>query len=195
MKIKQFEVPGLAQYSYVLSSEGEAIVIDPMRDFDRYTDYAHEQDLVIKYVTETHIHADFASGAFALAEAVGAELALSSYDQEPYRYSMEHHALQDHDLLRVGKLCLAALHTPGHTPEHLSFVLFDEKRDASQPLALFTGDFLFVGSLGRRTCWARRRSRRSLTNCTAACMNASHPCPTACRSTRVTALVRSVVRA
>ncbi len=149
MKIKQFEVAGLAQYSYVLSSEGEAIVIDPMRDFDRYTEYAQEQGLTIKFVTETHIHADFASGALALAEASGAELALSSYDQEPYRYSMEHQALRDGDVLRVGKLRLAALHTPGHTPEHLSFVLFDEERDASEPVALFSGDFLFVGSLGR----------------------------------------------
>jgi len=149
MKIRQFEVAGLAQYSYVLSSEGEAIVIDPMRDFDRYTEYAHEQGLAIRYVTETHIHADFASGALALAEATGADLALSSYDQQPYRYSMEHYALRDGDALRMGKLRLTALHTPGHTPEHLSFVLFDEERDASQPLALFSGDFLFVGSLGR----------------------------------------------
>ena len=149
MRIKQFEVPGLAQYSYVLSSEGQAIVIDPMRDFDRYTDYAAEQGVSIKYVTETHIHADFVSGALALAAASGAELALSSYDQEPYCYSMEHHALRDGDALKIGKLRLVALHTPGHTPEHLSFVLFDEERDASQPLALFSGDFLFVGSLGR----------------------------------------------
>ena len=108
MKIKQFEVAGLAQYSYVLSSEGEAIVIDPMRDFDRYTAYAQEQGLTIKIVTETHIHADFASGALALAEASGAELALSSYDQEPYRYSMQRQALRDGDVLRVGKLRLAA---------------------------------------------------------------------------------------
>ncbi len=149
MMIKQFEVAGLAQYSYVLSSEGEAVVIDPMRDFDRYTEYVAEQGLAIKYVTETHIHADFASGALALAEATGAELALSSYDQEPYCYSMEHHALRDGDVLQIGKLLLVALHTPGHTPEHLSFVLFDQERDASQPLALFSGDFLFVGSLGR----------------------------------------------
>lgn len=149
MKIKQFEVAGLAQYSYVLSSEGEAIVIDPMRDFDRYTRYAEEQALAIRYVTETHVHADFVSGAKALAEATGAELALSSYDAEPYRYSMQHRALGDGDELRIGKLRLAALHTPGHTPEHLSFVLFDQQRVASQPLALFSGDFLFVGSVGR----------------------------------------------
>ena len=148
MKIKQFEVAGLAQYSYVLSSEGEAIVIDPMRDYDRYTAYAQAEGLTLKFVTETHIHADFASGALALADAAGAELAVSSYDQDPYCYSMEHHALRDGDVLRVGKLRLVALHTPGHTPEHLSFVLFDEERDASEPVALFSGDFLFVGSVG-----------------------------------------------
>jgi hydroxyacylglutathione hydrolase len=149
MKIEQFEVPGLAQYSYVVSSEGQAIVIDPMRDFDRYTQYAEAQGLAIKYVTETHIHADLASGALALAEATGAELALSSHDQEPYSYSMAHRAMRDGDAMRVGKLRLVALHTPGHTPEHLSFVLYDEDRNATQPLALFSGDFLFVGSLGR----------------------------------------------
>ena len=149
MKIKQFEVPGLAQFSYVISSGGEAVVIDPMRDVDRYTDYAKEQGVTITYVTETHIHADFASGALALAEVTGAQLVLSAYDQAPYRYTMFHHALQNGDALQIGRARLVALHTPGHTPEHLSFVLFDQERDASQPLALFTGDFLFVGSLGR----------------------------------------------
>jgi hydroxyacylglutathione hydrolase len=149
MKIEQFYVAGLAQYSYVVSSEGEAVVIDPMRDFDRYTEYAAENKLTLKYVTETHIHADFASGALALAKATGAELALSGYDQNPYRYSMQHRGLHDGDVLQIGKLRLVTLHTPGHTPEHLSFVLFDEKRNSSQPLAVFSGDFLFVGSLGR----------------------------------------------
>ena len=149
MTIKQFEVAGLAQYSYVVSSEGDAVVIDPMRDFDRYTEYAAERGLTIRYVTETHIHADFASGALALAEATGAELTLSGYDEKPYLYSMEHRCLRDGNALQIGKLRLLALHTPGHTPEHLSFVLFDEERNASQPLALFSGDFLFVGSLGR----------------------------------------------
>ena len=149
MRIKQFEVPGLAQYSYILSSGGEAIVIDPMRDFDRYTDYAREQNLAIRYVTETHIHADFASGAAALAEATGAELALSSYDEAPFLYTMHHVALRHGDELRIGTLRLTAWHTPGHTPEHLSFVLFDDDRKSSEPVALFSGDFLFVGSLGR----------------------------------------------
>jgi hydroxyacylglutathione hydrolase len=150
MKIKQFEVPGLAQYSYVLSSAGEAIVIDPMRDFDRYITYASQQDLTIKFVTETHIHADFASGSIALAEAVQAELALSGYDAgEHYRYTMKHRELRDSDGIEAGSIKLVALHTPGHTPEHLSFVLFDMERSATEPVAIFTGDFLFVGSLGR----------------------------------------------
>ena len=149
MKIKQFEVAGLAQYSYVVSSEGKAVVIDPIRDFDMYTRYASEQGLEITYVTETHIHADFASGAGALADATGAELTLSSYTQHPYRYSMPHHALRDGDELKIGQVRLVALHTPGHTPEHLSFVLYDGERNANQALAIFSGDFLFVGSLGR----------------------------------------------
>lgn len=150
MKIKQFEVPGLAQYSYVLSSAGEAIVIDPMRDFDRYTAYASQQDLTIKFVTETHIHADFASGSTALAEAVQADLALSAYDaEEQYRYTMKHRELRDGDAIEVGSIKLIALHTPGHTPEHLSFVLFDKERSETEAVAIFTGDFLFVGSLGR----------------------------------------------
>ena len=160
MKIKQFEVPGLAQFSYVISSGGEAVVIDPMRDVDRYTDYAKEQGVAITYVTETHIHADFASGALALAEVTGARLALSAYDQAPYRYTMSHHALHNGDALQIGNARLVALHTPGHTPEHLSFVLFDQERDASQPLALFTGDFLFVGSLGRPDLLGEQAKRK-----------------------------------
>src|SRR5579875_421477 len=150
MKIKQFEIPGLSQYSYVVSSGNEAIVIDPIRDFDRYLHYAAEQDLSIRYVTETHIHADFASGAKPLAVAAGAELMLSGHDQgEHYRYSMNKTELHDGDVLQVGEVHLMALHTPGHTPEHLSFVLFEDERSSSEPVALFSGDFLFVGSLGR----------------------------------------------
>ena len=150
MKIRQFEIPGLSQYSYLVSSGSDGIVIDPMRDFDRYLNYAAEQDLTIRYVTETHIHADFASGAHSLAKAAGAELVLSGHDQgERYSYSMNHKRLHDGDELQVGQARLKALHTPGHTPEHLSFVLFDDERNSSEPLALFSGDFLFVGSFGR----------------------------------------------
>jgi hydroxyacylglutathione hydrolase len=154
MNIERFEVPGLAQYSYVVSDAGHAVVIDPIRDIDRYLDYADAQALRITHVLETHIHADFASGAIALAETTGAptgaQLALSACDRgERFQYAMPHRALADGDAVTLGKLRLQALHTPGHTPEHLSFLLFDLSRSATEPLALFSGDFLFVGSLGR----------------------------------------------
>jgi hydroxyacylglutathione hydrolase len=150
MNIQMFEVPGLAQYSYILSSDGKAAVIDPIRDIDRYLAYATEFNLTITHIFETHIHADFASGAKALAEIAGAQLALSAYDQnERYQYSMPHQALRDGDIVEIGALRVHALHTPGHTPEHLSFLVFDTGRSALRPVCLFTGDFLFVGSLGR----------------------------------------------
>jgi hydroxyacylglutathione hydrolase len=150
MKIERFEVSGLAQYSYVVSNNGCAAVIDAIRDIDRYMDYAASQDLTIEHVLETHIHADFAAGSVALAEAAGAELAVSAYDEgEQYQYAMPHRALRDGDSIQIGGMMLKALHTPGHTPEHVSFVLFDTDRSSAEAVALFSGDFLFVGSLGR----------------------------------------------
>lgn len=150
MTIDRFEIPGLAQYSYIISSEGRSIVIDPIRDADRYVRFLEQRDLTLSCILETHIHADFASGAKALAEATGAELALSAYDQgEYYRYGMPHRSLRTGDNVQVGTVRLEVLHTPGHTPEHLSFVLYDSKRSETEPIALFSGDFLFVGSVGR----------------------------------------------
>ena len=150
MKIDRFEIPGLAQYGYIVSSEGKAALIDPMRDTARYTRYLAAENLTLTTILETHIHADFASGAKALAEETGAELALSSHDEgQLYRYQMPHRPLRTGDAIEIGTIRLEALHTPGHTPEHLSFLLFDTKRSTSEPLALFSGDFLFVGSLGR----------------------------------------------
>jgi hydroxyacylglutathione hydrolase len=150
MTIKQFEVPGLAQYSYIVSSKGQAVVIDAMRDIDPYLSYAREHGLIITHVTETHIHADFAAGSKALAEAVNAELTLSSYDHdELYQYTMPRCELKNGDTITAGRLQLQVLHTPGHTPEHLSFLLFDLDRSTTEPTAIFTGDFLFLGSLGR----------------------------------------------
>ena len=146
MKIERFEVEGLAQYSYVVSDEGEAVVIDAIRDVDRYVQYAKTQGLKIVAVVETHIHADFAAGSLELADRTGAELALSGYDRgERLEYAMAHRALRDGDALQVGRGRLMAMHTPGHTPEHLSFLLYD----GNEPVAMFSGDFLFVGSLGR----------------------------------------------
>jgi hydroxyacylglutathione hydrolase len=150
VKIERFEIPGLAQYSYVISDAGKAVVIDAIRDVDRYVAYASRLGLKITHILETHIHADFAAGSAALAEITGAELALSGYDAgERFVYAMPHRALKDGDSVAVGRLRLDALHTPGHTPEHVSFLLFDLDRSTAEPLALFSGDFLFAGSLGR----------------------------------------------
>jgi hydroxyacylglutathione hydrolase len=147
MKIERFEVAGLAQYSYVISDGGEAVVIDPMRDIERYVAYAEREKLLVTAVVETHIHADFAAGSMALVQATGAELALSGYDStERYVYSMRHRRLMDGDTVKVGSVRLQALFTPGHTPEHLSYLL----RGADGELkGMFSGDFLFAGALGR----------------------------------------------
>lgn len=150
MKIERFEVAGLAQYSYVISDGGRAAVIDAIRDVERYVEYAAKEGLTITHVLETHIHADFAAGSTALVAATGAELCLSAYDEgEHFESAMPHRELRDGELIGVGNLFLEALHTPGHTPEHLSFVLYDTTRSATEAMAIFTGDFLFVGSLGR----------------------------------------------
>ena len=150
MKIRRFEVPGLAQYSYVVSAGGRAAVIDAMRDVEPYLDYIWQEDLTLTHILETHIHADFAAGSTALAAATGAKLVLSGHDEgEHYQYSMPHEPLVDGDTIEIGTVRLKALHTPGHTPEHLSFVAFDTQRSFTEPSAVFSGDFLFVGSLGR----------------------------------------------
>jgi hydroxyacylglutathione hydrolase len=150
MKIKRFEVPGLAQYSYIVSDAGQAVVVDPIRDIDRYVDYLASNHLTLVHVLETHIHADFASGSTALAAATGAALTLSAHDDgQHYRYTMPHRPLRDADAIAIGSVRIEALHTPGHTPEHLSFLVFDTTRSTTIPIALLSGDFLFVGSMGR----------------------------------------------
>ncbi len=149
MQFERFEVPGLAHYSYLLGSQGKAAVIDPKRDVDTYLKYAEAHGLSITHVLETHIHADYASGARQLAGATNSEIWLSGHDQgEDFQYQFTHHQFRDGDELVIGDLRIVALHTPGHTPEHLSFLIFEKSR-CGQPLALLTGDFIFVGSLGR----------------------------------------------
>ena len=152
MFFERIEDKGLAQYSYVIACEraGVAVVVDPRRDVDVYLELAKARGFRITHVLETHIHADFASGACELAAATGAELAVSAYDRgEIFETSFEHRALRDGDSIVLGRVRLQALHTPGHTPEHLSFLVFDGARSETQPMILLSGDFLFVGSLGR----------------------------------------------
>lgn len=149
MIIQRFEAAGLAHYSYLLGSQGNAVVIDPKRDIDTYLRFAGEKNLKITHIVETHIHADYASGATALAAATGAELWLSAYDTgETFEYQFPHHEFRDNEEFTVGDLRVVAVHTPGHTPEHLSFLVYDSRR-CGQPMALFSGDFIFSGSIGR----------------------------------------------
>lgn len=149
MLLRQFEAPGLAHYSYLVSSEGHAAVIDPERNVSTYLEFARANGLKITHVLETHIHADYASGATALAAAAGAELWLTAHDEgEDFQYGFPHREMHDREELRLGDLRIAALHTPGHTPEHLSFLVSESARPG-HPLWMLSGDFLLVGSLGR----------------------------------------------
>lgn len=152
MLFKQFEDKGLSQFSYFIGCEKTKIaaVIDPRRDVDIYEDFARENKMKISFVFETHIHADYASGAKELAQNTGARLMLSAYDEgEKYEYSFAHEELGDGDIIDFETVRFKVLHTPGHTPEHISFLVYDLERSSSEPLAMLSGDFLFIGSLGR----------------------------------------------
>lgn len=140
----------LAQGSYIIGCQatGEAIVIDPQRDIDIYPDIAGQNNLRITKITETHIHADFLSGSRELAEVTGAGLYLSDEGGEDWQYQFPHTGLKEGDVIRVGNLSLKVLHTPGHTPESISFLLTDHPA-TEKPVMVFTGDFVFVGDIGR----------------------------------------------
>ncbi len=152
MLFERFEDKGLAHYSYAVGcpGAGRIAIVDPRRDIDLYLDFAQDRHVAITHVLETHIHADYASGARELAKRTGAELLVSGYDQgEVYEVQFAHRDIREGDTLRLGSVRIEPLHTPGHTPEHLSFLVFDESRSVSTPILLLSGDFLFVGSLGR----------------------------------------------
>ena len=120
MQIERMEAKGLAHYSYVLSSQGEAIIIDPLRDVDAYVTYLHDQKLRLMGILETHIHADYASGAREVADEMGAPMYLSAHDAgETFACAFEHHEMKDGDEVHAGDMRVVAYHTPGHTPEHL----------------------------------------------------------------------------
>jgi hydroxyacylglutathione hydrolase len=140
----------LAQASYLIGCQktGTAVVIDPRRDIGVYLETAQHEDMQIVAVTETHIHADYLSGARELAHATGATLYLSNEGGPDWQYTLEHEALHDGSRISVGNVMLEVLHTPGHTPEHLSFLITDGA-NATQPGFILTGDFVFVGDIGR----------------------------------------------
>jgi hydroxyacylglutathione hydrolase len=140
----------LAQASYFIGCQkaGVAMVIDPKRDVDTYLEIAKQNNMTITHVAETHIHADFLSGARELAALTGAQLYLSNEGGPDWQYEFPHVGLKDGDVIKMGNLTFEVIHTPGHTPESISFLLTDHPA-SSKPVMLFTGDFVFVGDIGR----------------------------------------------
>lgn len=146
MKIDRVYTPGLAQVAYLVADEDAraVAVIDPRRDVDAYLEWAGDHHCRVTAILETHIHADFVSGARELAAATGAPVYASRLGHQGF----PHEPLDDGDEIEVGSLILKALWTPGHTPEHLAYLLIDPDQGPA-PVALFSGDALFVGDVGR----------------------------------------------
>jgi hydroxyacylglutathione hydrolase len=144
MYFRQFYLGCLAHASYLIGSNGEAAVVDPQRDVDQYLEEAERKGLRIRYVVETHLHADFVSGHVELAERTGAQIVFGS----AARAEFPHLAVSEGDELRVGDVILRALETPGHTPESISWLVIDSAI-ASDPQKVLTGDTLFIGDVGR----------------------------------------------
>jgi hydroxyacylglutathione hydrolase len=144
MYFKQFYLGCLAHASYLIGSEGEAAVVDPQRDVEQYINEAESQGLRIKYVIETHLHADFVSGHRELASRIGAEIVFGAKAGATF----PHRAVRDGDEIKIGSVVLRIMETPGHTPESISILVLDSEI-SDQPQKVLTGDTLFVGDVGR----------------------------------------------
>lgn len=155
MYFKQIFDDKLAQYTYLIGcqSEGKAIVVDPMRDIDQYYPVAEKEGLSITAAVDTHIHADFLSGLREFAES-GIRVLASDEGDKDWKYewlknsSYVYELLKDGSEFSIGNVRFRAVHTPGHTPEHLSFLVSDGEV-TSDPMGLLSGDFIFVGDVGR----------------------------------------------
>lgn len=142
MQIEQIYTGCLAQGAYFIVSKGEAAVIDPLREIQPYLDRAEREGVKIKYVLETHFHADFVSGHLDLAQATGAKIIYGPMANPAY----EVYTAKDGEILTLGEVTIEVLHTPGHTMESTCYLLRDAQ---NQPHALFSGDTLFIGDVGR----------------------------------------------
>lgn len=144
MYFEQFYLTCLAQASYIVGSDGVAAVVDPQRDVDQYIDDAKQHGLEIKYVIETHLHADFVSGHRELAARTGAKIVMGAAAGAKF----EHLGVHDGDQIALGKVQLHFLETPGHTPESIC-VLITDTGTSTRPTKVLTGDTLFIGDVGR----------------------------------------------
>ncbi len=143
MHFRQFYLGCLAHASYFIASRGESAVVDPQRDVQQYLDEAERTGSRIRYVIETHLHADFVSGHCELAEKTGAQIVFGAAANAEF----PHIVARDGDELRVGGVVLRALETPGHTPESVSWLVIDS--EGNEPRRVLTGDTLFIGDVGR----------------------------------------------
>ena len=156
MFFQQIFEPKLAQYAYIIGCQktGEALVIDPMRDVQQYYDIAEKEKLTITAAADTHIHADYISGLRELAER-GVKVYASDEGDADWKYEWLIGSKYNHELMKdgftfmIGNIEIKAIHTPGHTPEHLIFSVTDKGGGADKPMGIATGDFVFVGDVGR----------------------------------------------
>src|SRR5579871_757949 len=142
MEIKQLYTNCLSEAAYFIASDGEAAIVDPLRDVDTYIQMAQESGVKIKYIFETHFHADFVSGHIDLSKKTGAPIIYGPMADTKYQVINA----CDGEVFSIGKIKIKALHTPGHTPESTCYLLLNEK---GKEHAVFTGDTLFVGDVGR----------------------------------------------
>ena len=153
MLLRYFYDEKLAQASYMVGCQmtGEAIVIDPARNIEPYLQEAKKEGMNIVATAETHIHADFVSGSLELTKRTGSKAYLSDEGDASWKYAfakdIDAQLVKEGDTFKIGNVTLEVMHTPGHTPEHISFLLYD--RNQTQPMGIFTGDFVFVGDIGR----------------------------------------------
>jgi len=142
MKVEQIYTGCLAQGTYYIQSENEVVIIDPLREIESYISKAEKEGVKIKYILETHFHADFVSGHVDLAKETGATIVYGPLADPKFKA----HIAKDGELLHVGKVTIKVMHTPGHTMESTTYLLYDEQ---GKEYALFTGDTLFIGDVGR----------------------------------------------
>lgn len=154
MLLRYFYDEKLAHASYMIGCQqkGEAVIVDPMRNITPYIEVANKENMKIVGALETHIHADFVAGSRELADRFSATMYISDEGDESWKYTnlenINHVLLKDGDKFELGKLVFEVLHTPGHTPESISFLLTDGAA-ADKPIGIFTGDFVFAGDIGR----------------------------------------------
>ncbi len=144
MLLRHFFVKKIAHSSYMLAGSKQCAIIDPQRDVDVYIQEARAQGVEITHILQTHLHADFVSGHMDLAAKTGAKI----YVAKSAKCTFDHVPVQEGDVIEIEHLRLKVLETPGHTPEHLTYVVIDTKRGGS-PIGAFVGDTLFVGDVGR----------------------------------------------